>query len=628
MRAAICVAILTLAGPCLWAQQRLELPNETTIELLRDAQGNYLGLGAVSICGVPVSLPGLPMTPLVETRGGADYAPWRVDAVDSGARCAIVGRLPERRSGREDQLRLIIRPEEMAIGGKWYLGFAYQYVFSSEADEVLRITDRTHWELGGTSDGLYLSPPHRLTSREPLVVPRTTEFLRTPACYFQGGRSGTLVVAYDFDDSAPLIFTRLDKSAGAGAIRLVDEVNLVPGISGHTPWRHVLLCKQDRLEGLAFEDEATRCQDFFSRRLRDRFAVPYDTPRRLSVRFANGWEAVAPEQAREVLLEAQALGFEQLIQGMTGGVGTGFPTGTDATDALARLSAEADLLGMRAAAWVPVGHVASSSPLLATNPEWFLRTPQGTMQLTDAGRVAWCDLNSDYTAGWLEAVRKLQDAGITSVWLGGFGQSAQLVNSADPRRPSFNIRPALAALATLRNNGFDTVMADALAPLGIASPVVGRMSAGAADAYRSAPLVQRLRPSDANWYFTMLANGATPILALRSSPGLTGAALSDLPDQATRVTYANEAFRRVRDAMGIRTLLRADEDPWRCVGTRWTSTDGRTQVYWPYVDYRAPLEEGQRAYEVASGEEVRMESMGALMRGEHVYVVEQSYLDE
>lgn len=627
MRAATCAAILMMAVPWVWAQQRLDLPNETTIELLRDAQGNYLGLGAINICGVPVSLPGPPMVPEIETRGGAQYVGWRVETVDTGARCALVGKLADRRTGREDQLRLIIRPEEMAIGGKWYFGFAYQYVFSSDSDQVTRIVDRTHWELGGTSDGLYLAPPHRLATRDALSVPRATEFLRAPACYFEGGKQGTLVVAYDFDDGAPLIFTRLDKSAGSGPVYLVDEVHLVPGNSGHTPWRHVLLCKQDRLQGLAFEDEATRCQDFFARRLCDRFGVPYDTPRRLTVRLANAWETVAPENAREVLLEAQALGFEQLIQGAPAATSAGLPS-PEAADALSPLCTEADLLGMRVAAWVSAGCLPATSPLLASNPEWFLRSPRGTVLLADAGRLAWCDLNSDYTASWLEAVRRLQEAGLSSLWLSGLGQAARLVNWADAQRPAFNIRAALMALADLRNGGFDTVMTDSIAPIGLSSPIVGRLSSDELGAYRTAPLVQRVRSSEINWYFRMLANGCTPILPLRSSPGLIAASLADQPDQATRVKYANEAFRRVRDAMGTRTLLRADDDPWKCVGTCWTSPDGRTQVYWPYVDYRAPLEEGQRAYEVASGEEVRMESMGALLRGEHVYVVEQSYGDE
>jgi hypothetical protein len=534
----------------------------------------------------------------------------------------------DRRTSREDQLRLILRPEEMAIGGRWYFGFAYQYVFDSELDEVLRIIDRTHWELGGTSDGLYLAPPHRRTSREPLAVPRATEFLRTPACYFEGGRQGTLVVAYDFDESAPLIFTRLEKAAGNGPVWLVDEVNLVPGKSGHTPWRHVLLCKQEGLEGLAFEDEATRCQEFFARRLCDRLAVPRDTPRWLTARLANGWEAVGSENVREVLLEAQALGFEQLIQGVPTGENGALGIPADPSGWLSRLCSEAELMGMRVAVWAPAGSVPATSPLLNSNPEWFLRLPRGTVQLTDASRVAWCDFNSEYSVQWTEAVHKFQEAGVSSLWLSGLGQSAQLVNWADPRRPTFNISAALATLAHLRNSGFDTLMVDGTSPVGLSSPVLGRLSSAGPVSYRAAPLIQRVRLSEVNWYFRMLANGCTPILPLRSSPGLTGASLADQPDEATRVKYANEAFRRVRDAMGTRTLLRAEDDPWKCVGTCWTSADGRTQVYWPYVDYRAPLEEGQRAYEVASGEEVRMESAGALMRGEHVYVVEQSSADQ
>jgi len=145
MRAVFCAATLTLLiGPALWAQQRLELPNETTIELVRDAQGNCLGVGAVRICGIPVSQSASPALPEVQTRGGAEYGSWRVETVDAGARCAVVGKLVDRRTSREDQLRLILRPEEMAIGGRWYFGFAYQYVFDSELDEVLRIIDRTH----------------------------------------------------------------------------------------------------------------------------------------------------------------------------------------------------------------------------------------------------------------------------------------------------------------------------------------------------------------------------------------------------------------------------------------------------------------------------------------------------
>jgi len=155
------------------AGEQLRLANGTTLEVILNSRGDFLGIGKVSIDGVPVSAGGSPMRPRI-VGNGRGYERMRVDSIDDGARCAVVCKMVEKTGAACDELRLVIRPEEVAIGRKWYVGFSYQYVLRSDHASARQIIDYTHWELGGRSDGLYLVPPHRITTGEPLSVRRET----------------------------------------------------------------------------------------------------------------------------------------------------------------------------------------------------------------------------------------------------------------------------------------------------------------------------------------------------------------------------------------------------------------------------------------------------------------------
>jgi len=622
------------------AGEQLRLANGTTLEVILNSRGDFLGIGKVSIDGVPVSAGGSPMRPRI-VGNGRGYERMRVDSIDDGARCAVVCKMVEKTGAACDELRLVIRPEEVAIGRKWYVGFSYQYVLRSDHASARQIIDYTHWELGGRSDGLYLVPPHRITTGEPLSVRRETEFLRSPPFYFQGGAAGTLLIAYDFDEAAPLVYTQMDKPAGTGPISFSDEVHVVPGSEVRTPWRSVLLCRQEDLEGLAYEDEYTRCYEHVTAKLRGHFGIPADGPRRLCVRAAEGLSpgGATPTYAhiRAMLREARNLGFERVSTGCIWSnlgadkcppepdlaiTGMGITPYGGGEEGLRALCDAADELDMKVYAWAPSGQLVTQSDLWHSNPEWFARRRDGTRCSYGGGPLTWTDLNSGYYDYAMTGFEAARDAGVAGLWLDSFSAVASVVNCADPVRPRFNIVPAFKRMKALADMGYESIYIEGAGPAGIDSAARSHLDEGDHTFYRAASFVYNVRPTEANFYFRMLANYCTPIVALHYAlPTYRGNALADHPGQVTRVKYANEAFQKTRGLMAKRTLLRNGDDVWTCVGTRWDSADDTTKVYWPYTDMRVQLGARERACEVLTGEQVEMASGGALFRGEHVYVV-------
>lgn len=636
--------ILVAAAPCWAANDELTLANETSIELVRDSEGSFLGLGAISIGGVAVCAPRPPMRPLIETEAGGRYRRAQIESVDRGPRCAVVCKLTEKDSDQVDELRLVVRPAEAAIGGKWYVGFSYQYVFRSDKNIATRVYDLTHWELGGRSDGLYMAPPHRLSTKDALTARRAPEFLRTPCFYFQGGETGTLVVAYEFDEAAPLIYTEMDKPTGGGPTEFVDEINVMPGNEVHTPWRYVLFCKQDDLKGLQFVDEYTRCYEHFVKRVRDHFGIPAEPTRRLCIRAAEGIRPGGTTETYDdvipMLDEIKRLGFERVWPASIwdnlgarkqppkpnlGIMSMGFSDYGGGEEGLRRLCEAAEERGLKVYTWAPTGQLVTESPFWSSNPQWFPKKQDGSRYAYGGGNLTWTDLNSGYYDYSLEGFRRARELGIAGLWFDSFKSVASVVNYADAMHPTFNIIPAFKRMKELLEGlEYENVYIEGSGPAGIDAYPTGHFDTGGYTFYKAGKFYYHMRPTATNWYFRMLANHSTPIVALHYTlRTYRGNALADHPEQVARATYANQAFQKVRELMVERTLLQADDDPWDCTGTKWASADGHAQVYWPYVNMRVPLGPKQRAYEVVSGEEVRMESSGALFQAEHVYVVEE-----
>ncbi|MCD6361528.1 MAG: hypothetical protein J7M38_11790 [Armatimonadetes bacterium] len=636
------IAALAMMSAAVFANDKLTLDNNVTVELVTDDAGNYLGLGRISIGGVRVCAPRPPMRPLMELADGRTHAGARIAEVREGDPTVVIIRLAATGADVTDELRLLLKPAAAEIAGRSYAGFAYRYEMNCPGAAVTRVFDITHWELGGRSDRLYLVPPHRLTSEDPLSVRRRPEFLRTPCFYFQGGRRGCLVVAYDFDEAAPLIYTEMNKFAGRGPTQFVDEIHMAASGRPHTPWRQVLLCPKRGLEGLQFADEEALCEDYFTGRVRAHFGIPPEPVRRLCIRASEG---VRPgsitesyDDVAKLLPQLAEMGFERVwpcsIWDNTGAyrdpprpnlsiLSMNISPHGGGEEGLKRLCRAAEAAGMGVYSWAPTGQLVTDSSFWESNPDWFPKKKNGDRYAYGGGALTWTDLNSGYYDYAMQGLRHAREIGVSGLWFDSFRSVASVINYADPQHPTFNIIPAFRRMKTLLEDlDYENIYLESEGPAGIDGYPTAYLDTGGYTFYRSGKFYYHIRPTETNWYFRMLANYATPLLAWKYSlRTYVGCSLSDHPQQMQRVKYANLAFQATREHMHRRTLLRAGDDPWRCIGTRWDSKDGRTTVYWPYEDMKVRLSDGRRAREVVNGEAVAAEGELTVLRGERVYLV-------
>jgi hypothetical protein len=636
------VAALALMSLMTCAAEDLRLDGGVAIELVTDDAGNYLGLGGISIGGVKVCAPRPPMRPLLELANGRTHASAKIIEVREGNPTVVTIRLAATEGDTTDELRLLLRPAVEEIAGRSYAGFAYRYEVSCPDTRPMRVIDLTHWELNGRSDRLYMVPPHRLSSEDPLYVRRQPEFLRTPSFYFQGGRLGCLVIAYEFDEEAPLIYTGMDKLTGRGPTQFVDEVYLTGAEDPHTPWRQVMLCPKAGLEGLQFADEQALCQDHFTAKVRAHFGIPPEPTRRLCVRACEhvqkGSTYETYDDVATMLPEAKELGFERVwpcsIWDNSGAyrdpprpnlsiLTMNISPHAGGEEALKRLCQAADALGMGIYSWAPSGQLVTDSTFWTSNPEWFPKKKDGERYAYSGGKLTWTDLNSGYYDYAQEGLRHAREIGVSGLWFDSFRSVASVINYADPDHPTYNITPAFARMKTLLEDmDFENIYLEGAGPAGIDAYPSRNLVTGGYKDYRAGPYRTHIRPIERNCYYRMLANYSTPLLAMKYTlRTYRYSALTDHPDLMQQVRYANLAFQATRDYMHRRTLLRAGDDPWRCIGTRWDSEDGATTVYWPYEDVRVRLADGRSAREVVNDEAIATEAELTVLRGERVYLV-------
>ncbi len=639
---ALAIASLALIALAPVAAETLAIGEDVTIELVRDEAGNYLGLGAIKIGLLPVCAPRPAMRPLVELANGRTHARATITDIREGDRTIVTISLAATEGDATDELRLLLRPASEEIAGRAYHGFAYRYELRCEDTTATRVFDLTHWELGGRSDWLYMSPPQRLSSRDALQVARRPEFLRTPCMYFQGSNRGLLAIAYEFDESAPMIYTEMQKRAGRGATEFVDEIHFAAGDTARTPWRQILVCRKTNLEGLQFADEAALCSDHFAAKVREHFAIPDEPTRRLCIRAAEGVRPGGTTETYDDVIEMLPaiadLGFERVWPGSIWDnagayskppkpnlsiTSMGVSPHGGGEEGLKRLCNAAQAAGMGVYTWAPTGQLVTDSEFWESQPSWFPKKQNGDRYAYGGGALTWTDLNSDYYDYSVEGFRHVRELGVSGLWFDSFRSVASAINYTDPQDPTFNIVPAFRRMRVLLEEmDYENIYLESEGPAGIDGYPTGYLDTGGHTFYRSGKFCYFIRPSDTNWYFRMLANHATPLVAMQfSMRTYTGNALSDHPQQMERVKYANMAFRATRDYMHERTLLRAGNDAWRCIGTEWGSADGTVGVWWPYEEMRVRVPKGRHATEAVSGETAQTDGELAVMQAERVYLV-------
>jgi hypothetical protein len=180
------LAVASGSYPLMAAIKSDDISNVTSRQSLADfnfeflSKGdNFLGIGQIMIGDVLLRSNKLPMfaqitTPegqelvnlkisnkiysneliLIEFTGDlkeADTMEWMLHTVRNRRNMTDWTKAPE--PAGETTLKLIIKPVERMVGNKKAIGFSYQYQFKSDQYSIYKITDRSSWEIGGSSIG-------------------------------------------------------------------------------------------------------------------------------------------------------------------------------------------------------------------------------------------------------------------------------------------------------------------------------------------------------------------------------------------------------------------------------------------------------------------------------------------
>jgi len=159
------------------ALDRIVLDNGTVLDLVvRD--GEFLGIGEVSVHGVSIRNGKRPWFVSLRSPDGVSFSDYQVVAVEQSASLGVAVHLeprtlpggemdwmvhearsryntsdwtsaPKKTSGT--RIILEIAPAERIMGGLEYVGFSYRFHYASDTVALYKILDRGTWEVGGSS---------------------------------------------------------------------------------------------------------------------------------------------------------------------------------------------------------------------------------------------------------------------------------------------------------------------------------------------------------------------------------------------------------------------------------------------------------------------------------------------
>jgi hypothetical protein len=236
--------------------------NGVEIGLLLSPQNELLGLGAVSVGGVPLRNAARPVQLRMDTPDGILYTRFEVTSVADGRIEMTAVGIPWGRTefedeynqnmvntalpatAVEDRLVLVFEPVSLELGGRHWEGFSHRFEFHSDSRKIHRLWTQATWEIGGRITGNTVlhqgqcNKPVYQGTRDTLF---TTTCLKTLEQYgspqgvsYQLGPRGGLLQAFDFQYSehgALLMFwprfgslsSLLESPAGSDVLHIVDE---------------------------------------------------------------------------------------------------------------------------------------------------------------------------------------------------------------------------------------------------------------------------------------------------------------------------------------------------------------------------------------------------------------------
>ena len=253
------------------------------VELLTGENSEFLGIGQVTLSGVPVRGATHPVVLRLDTPDGILYPRLELLGVDERAEGASIRLrahgirwvrgeyaddydqatvwLSETNAPISDELSLLLTPVGLSLGGRAWEGFSYALQFHSDARQIHRVLIDGTWEIGGSligntvlSQGQCNMPVYH-GARDTIF---TTTCLKTLDQYgkphgnsFQLGPRGGLVQGFDFQyaDAGALlqywpaldsISSLLESSADSELLHIVDEYRFPLSASVTTPAKWVL----------------------------------------------------------------------------------------------------------------------------------------------------------------------------------------------------------------------------------------------------------------------------------------------------------------------------------------------------------------------------------------------------
>ncbi len=262
----------------------LTLAAGVQVEVLCNDRDEFVGLGAVTVGGVPLRATTRPITIRLDTPDGYIYPTLILRGAaklpDGGVRVQLAARgihwdrgeylddygqnvlwLEPYAESVEDDLALVLKPVTLAMGGRQWQGFSYAVEFASTKREIHRLLVHATWEIGGRITGntvLQQGQCNRPVYRGARETVFTTACLRTLGGHgtpqgnsFQLGPRAGLLQGFDFQHAAAgtlfqywpefkPVSSLLESKAGEDTLHVIDEYRFDLGTAAATTPKWIL----------------------------------------------------------------------------------------------------------------------------------------------------------------------------------------------------------------------------------------------------------------------------------------------------------------------------------------------------------------------------------------------------
>ena len=272
--------------------QLIEISPACKLEIVVAGNGDFLGLGRVTVNGVELRGAARPLQLRLDTPDGILYPRLELLKIDRGgdgtARIGLRAHgirwtrgeyaddydqatvwLSDSAESVADELDLILKPATLTLGGREWQGFSYACEFRSATRQIHRLLVHGTWEIGGRITGNTVlsqgqcNMPVYVGARESVF---TTACLKTLDQYgspqgnsFQLGPRGGLLQGFDFQvakEGALLqywpeldsISSLVESPAGSDLLHVVDEYRFPLAAAVITPEKLVLFAPGDLAE--------------------------------------------------------------------------------------------------------------------------------------------------------------------------------------------------------------------------------------------------------------------------------------------------------------------------------------------------------------------------------------------